>query len=665
MGNDYVLKVIELATEKGVTELNLSCKSIRKLPSEICKLTNLITLNLEYNYISILPPEIGQLTSLKRLYLGDNQLSELPPEINQLKSLTRLNLRSNELRELPSELCQLTNLTNLDLAGNSIYEVPPEIGRLYNLTKLYLSWNNLSELPPEFNKLSSLMALFLGGNNFRTLPHEISQLFNLMILDLSFNKLSELPSEIGQLTNLNKLDLSWNQLSELPSEIGQLTNLNKLDLSHNQLSELRDEPLPIGIKLTELWDKLSKRLKVFGALVLSLLLIIVPFPYVTQEPPVTQEMMIESQQVMVIETKQEIKKEDLVEVIEGEESELFGYESDDRFPENIIPLYVLIKDEGILPIDKEKFFTAAEDHKVMFYSVDAEGNIMVLNQNEEGTDPGTMGISNLNDIYDWYEEDLTKAKETDDRYYLIGVVGNQTLSNEDVELLKWQHEQLEELESSLENLLGQMEQEDELKLDVRVDMETDKEKKTSEPSKANLEVGVENASYSIELPIKNNFYRNSILWAVGIINICWIMVKIRAAVKATKAKKELLPNLSKWIECLNKNIDNGNFETLRQEKVNLLAYNVYKSSTAKDITKDCLSSINKSLRYWIDDNIENIPSELRTRFINFLKYTDSINLEEANPYNLIIELNSLYQDLEEASDIPKALFKSFKLKFST
>lgn len=99
-------------------ELLVKIDSVRELPAEIGKLSNLHSLVLEANQVSVLPPEIGLLTNLQTLNLYKNQLSTLPPEIGQLTNLEYLDLESNKISSLPLEIGKLTKLERLLIKRN-------------------------------------------------------------------------------------------------------------------------------------------------------------------------------------------------------------------------------------------------------------------------------------------------------------------------------------------------------------------------------------------------------------------------------------------------------------------------------------------------------------------------------------------------------------------
>ncbi|MEA5479230.1 leucine-rich repeat domain-containing protein [Pseudanabaena galeata UHCC 0370] len=64
MTDAELLAIIAQAEREGWTELDLSGKGLKKLPSEIGKLANLTTLDLSINQITAIPDEIANLTNL-------------------------------------------------------------------------------------------------------------------------------------------------------------------------------------------------------------------------------------------------------------------------------------------------------------------------------------------------------------------------------------------------------------------------------------------------------------------------------------------------------------------------------------------------------------------------------------------------------------------------
>ena len=112
---DHARTVVEKAN--GVT-LNLSNKSLSKVPSMVFERTELTTLNLSNNKLSgSLPGEIRLLSNLETLNLSNNNFTGVPAEIGQLSHLRVLDLSSNPITGLPNELGNLQKLERLDLSG--------------------------------------------------------------------------------------------------------------------------------------------------------------------------------------------------------------------------------------------------------------------------------------------------------------------------------------------------------------------------------------------------------------------------------------------------------------------------------------------------------------------------------------------------------------------
>jgi len=243
-----LLKTIEWVAETKSTKLDLSIKSIMRLPSEIGQLTNLNTLWLSDNYLVDIPSELGKLTNLKILLLHDNYIADIPSELGKLTNLTEFNLANNQLTILPSELGNLKNLATLYLHENQLITLPAELGKLTKLTEFYLHENQLKCIPAELGKLTKLTELYLFNNQLTSIPAELGNLTNLTVIYLSDNKLKTIPAELGKLTNLTKLYLHENQLKTIPAELGKLANLTELSLSYNQLKTI---PAELG-KLTNL-----------------------------------------------------------------------------------------------------------------------------------------------------------------------------------------------------------------------------------------------------------------------------------------------------------------------------------------------------------------------------------------------------------------------------
>ena len=229
-----------------LTKLDLSGKSITKLPIEIGNLVNLTHINLEHNKLVALPQEITKLNKLVHINLNNNSQynedydyikNDLLKYLVELKQLAHLNLGNcHGIKSLPDELFSMCNLTELYI-GN-ITKIPKEIGNLSKLIRLNISDLELKEIPKEIGLLKDLKELNLSSNDLFEIPKEIGLLKDLKELNLSSNDLFEIPKEIGNLTKLEILNLSYNRLHLIPKEIGLLINLKEIGLSNNNLSIL-------------------------------------------------------------------------------------------------------------------------------------------------------------------------------------------------------------------------------------------------------------------------------------------------------------------------------------------------------------------------------------------------------------------------------------------
>ncbi|XP_063712961.1 uncharacterized protein LOC134841107 [Symsagittifera roscoffensis] len=169
------LEVLEASPERE------SCLdfSLRDLPRDIGRLTNLRILILDTGSLTMLPAEIGYLIYLERLYLSNNDLRNLPPEFSKLENIRSLHLANNEFRDFPLEICCLENLEFLDMTDNKIKAIPQEIQLLTKMTSFLFYCNKLRKVPMGLCKLKLLRTLWLGKNKLRKLPHFFGRLSNL------------------------------------------------------------------------------------------------------------------------------------------------------------------------------------------------------------------------------------------------------------------------------------------------------------------------------------------------------------------------------------------------------------------------------------------------------------------------------------------------------
>ena len=245
---------------EGKLRLNLSYKSLEKIPDCIGNLQNIERLLLNSNQLTSLPESIGNLQNLEELPLNSNQLTSLPESFGNLKNLEKLILdknklislresfgnlqnleelliNNNQLTSLPESFGNLQKLYWLYIDGNQLTSLPENIVNLKNLTKLSLDENQLTSLPENFSNLQNLRNLFLGNNQLITLPEDLGKL-NLTQMNLKSNQLSRLPESFVKLKDLNWLRLDENLLTILPESFGNLKSLRELSLQNNQLTSL-------------------------------------------------------------------------------------------------------------------------------------------------------------------------------------------------------------------------------------------------------------------------------------------------------------------------------------------------------------------------------------------------------------------------------------------
>lgn len=138
-----LLQIIKNTPKEEREGLDFSRESLRVLPPEIGKLTNITWLNLSDNKLEKLPHQIGKLRNLIVMNLGYNQLTELPREIWKLNNLVELNIGNNKFKEFPPEIWKITTLFILKMSNNQLTKLPPEIGKLTNLWRLDVDNNPL------------------------------------------------------------------------------------------------------------------------------------------------------------------------------------------------------------------------------------------------------------------------------------------------------------------------------------------------------------------------------------------------------------------------------------------------------------------------------------------------------------------------------------------
>ncbi|KAG8633479.1 hypothetical protein MANES_18G107900v8 [Manihot esculenta] len=216
-----------------------SCKKLRSLPSDICKLKCLRMLNLcGCSNLDSFPEIWEPMEGLKYLYLANcRKLSCLPNSIGNLKNLTELDLKGTMIKELPSSIEHLTGLDQLDLQKcKNVGSLPDGICNLKSLRNLNLYGSpNLDKLPENLCNLESLEELDISGSAIKQLPSSIIQLKNLAKLLFRVQDsagLLQIPTALDRLSSLNMLVLSGNNFETLPASIELLPHLCTLDVAY-------------------------------------------------------------------------------------------------------------------------------------------------------------------------------------------------------------------------------------------------------------------------------------------------------------------------------------------------------------------------------------------------------------------------------------------------
>lgn len=112
----------DIYTKTATTALILSNNSIRTLPSQMGKMTNVVIFKIDHNILDgSLIGEIRQMAKLKQLDVSYNKMTGMPAEIGQLSNIETLNYSYNKIDGLPNELGNLkSNLKEFNLTGNPL-----------------------------------------------------------------------------------------------------------------------------------------------------------------------------------------------------------------------------------------------------------------------------------------------------------------------------------------------------------------------------------------------------------------------------------------------------------------------------------------------------------------------------------------------------------------
>jgi E3 ubiquitin-protein ligase LRSAM1 len=175
-------KVLErklmLAKDTPEPVYDLSECHLKQVPSGVfimCKVLLKDSLLLQNNKLTTLDGggSLGDLNLLQVLNLNDNRLRKLPEQICALTQLRELLLARNQLEKLPSTIGRLRKLTILDVAHNRLSCIQP-IACMPELRMLNVSGNaKLQRLPNELSTCDGLIDLVLDAAVFEYPPADV------------------------------------------------------------------------------------------------------------------------------------------------------------------------------------------------------------------------------------------------------------------------------------------------------------------------------------------------------------------------------------------------------------------------------------------------------------------------------------------------------------
>ncbi|KHN13338.1 Receptor-like protein 12 [Glycine soja] len=248
--------------------LNLSdCSFVGSIPSDLGKLTHLLSLDLGSNYYlhGQIPYQLGNLTHLQYLDLSDVYLhGQIPYQLGNLSQLRRLSENSLSLKFVPSWVppfqlinlrlssCKLgptfpswlktqRSLNELDISDNGINDSVPDWfwNNLQYMAYLNMSFNYIIGAIPNIScKLPYRPFILLNSNQFEgKIPSFLLQASQLILSENNFSDLLSFLCDQSTASNLATLDVSHNQIKgQLPDCWKSVKQLLFLDLSNNKLS---------------------------------------------------------------------------------------------------------------------------------------------------------------------------------------------------------------------------------------------------------------------------------------------------------------------------------------------------------------------------------------------------------------------------------------------
>lgn len=231
-----------LPLSETLKRLDLSGIRLSSLPTELLvQMANLERLDISRNQIQDLSPLCEQFASLDNLVeilAYSNSIRRLPTNFRRFSNLRRLNLSSNSLTRCDG-IDELKCLQVLILDNNRLESFSANFfENLRRLEVLHCAQNRITKLPPTLRNMRHLRNVDFSGNRLASIPPDLLQLHRMEVLNLSRNNISRVPTI--QLKGIRRrpmnVDLSDNQLVRFPEQLLSLSR--KIDLCRNQITKI-------------------------------------------------------------------------------------------------------------------------------------------------------------------------------------------------------------------------------------------------------------------------------------------------------------------------------------------------------------------------------------------------------------------------------------------
>lgn len=241
--------------KSAVTSLTILNTSLREIPRNFEKMSQLYSLTIVGSELTELPERMASMDKLNFVDISDNKVSEFPAALAKgWTNCSSLRMQKTSISSMPAELFSMKRLNNLDLCDNAnLSSLPGQRGANCRLRGLWLDGcaftaipavakeEGLKTLSMANNKIASFAAsdvaegletLILQGNQLQgKVP--VIQSSSLQQLNLGGCGLTAFPT-LNDLPNLRMLQLADNGLKQVPDGVfAPCAKLGVLDLSGN------------------------------------------------------------------------------------------------------------------------------------------------------------------------------------------------------------------------------------------------------------------------------------------------------------------------------------------------------------------------------------------------------------------------------------------------